>query len=82
MEEKRSGVERESLTDGPGKLTEAFEIGKAQNGENLVTSDVLWFAEGGTRADAEIKSSGRIGISRGKEEQLRFFLAGNRFVSR
>jgi len=81
MEEKRSGVGRESLTDGPGKLTEAFGIGKDQNGEDLVTSDLLWVAGDGTRAGDEIKSSGRIGISRGKEEQLRFFLAGNRFVS-
>lgn len=29
----------------------------------------------------EIKTSGRIGVSEGKEEQLRFYLANSKFVS-
>ena len=82
MEANRDGVDRDELTDGPGKLTQAFRIGLNMNGEDLVSSGKLWFSRGNNIEENEIDTSGRIGVSQGKEEQLRFFLSGNRFVSR
>jgi len=82
MKERRDGAPVESVADGPGKLTEAFGIGKTENGEDLVESGELWLEEGKVVAGDDIESSGRIGISRGKEEEFRFYLAGSKFVSR
>lgn len=82
MKSNRGEVEPGDLTDGPGKLTEAFGIGKEKNGEDLVQSGELWLSEGPACEEDEVETSGRIGVSRGKEEQLRFFLANNGFLSR
>ena len=82
MQRRRDGVSVESLADGPGKLTEAFGIGKAENGEDLAESDELWLEEGEVVSGDDIESSGRIGVSRGKEEELRFYLTDSKFVSR
>ncbi|MBS3787954.1 DNA-3-methyladenine glycosylase [Candidatus Bipolaricaulota bacterium] len=82
MKSNRGGVGTGDLTDGPGKLTQAFEIGKEKNGEDLVRSSELWLSEGSTHERDEIETSGRIGVSQGEDEQLRFFLVNNGFVSR
>jgi len=81
MSDHRSGVEKGELTDGPGKLTEAFGIGREENGLDLIKSEVLWMEDGPNVNSGEIKASGRIGVSEGKEEQLRFYLANSKFVS-
>ena len=70
----------EHLTDGPGKVTRALEIDSALNGEDLVTSDRL-FVEKGKRVEGTGTSS-RVGIRQGVEFRWRFFVKGNRFVSR
>jgi len=81
MEENRGGVDKDELTDGPGKLTRAFRIGMDMNDEDLLNSGKLWLSRGNDIEENQIDTSGRIGVSQGKEEQLRFFLTGNRFVS-
>ena len=81
MQSNRGEVDPDDLTNGPGKLTQALRIGKDQNGEDLVQSDELWLSEGKPIDEHEIETSGRIGVSQGKEEQLRFFLTNNGFVS-
>ncbi|MFB6290573.1 MAG: DNA-3-methyladenine glycosylase [Candidatus Bipolaricaulia bacterium] len=81
MKTNRGRSDVESLTDGPGKLTEAFAVGKGKNGDDLISSGELWLSEGERRTEEKVASSGRIGVTRGEEEQLRFFLPGNEFVS-
>lgn len=77
------GVEKvEELTSGPGKLTEAFRIGKEENGLDITESEELGLVDRPDQEDLEIVTSTRIGISEGKEKELRFYLEGNRFVSR
>ncbi len=78
IKENRNVQDFYSLTDGPGKLTEAFEIDRSFNGENVSEGDLR--IEKGETVE-EVKKSGRIGISRGKERELRFYIPGNRFVS-
>ena len=70
----------EHVTDGPGKLTRALGIDSSLNDEDLVTSDRL-FVEDGERVE-RVGSSSRVGIRRGVEFKWRFFVRGNRFVSK
>jgi len=77
----RRGVERErDLTRGPGRLTQAFGIGPAQDGVDLCAGGALRLAAGGV-PDADVAESIRIGLSKAAELPLRFYLRGNVFVS-
>ncbi len=80
MKRNRGREEVEGLTDGPGKLTKALRIDKKLNGEDLVTSDRLFVEEG--RIPLSVGASARVGISNGTEHRWRFFVRGNKFVSR
>jgi len=70
------------LTSGPGRLAEAFGITRARdNGCDLTdSSGSLWLADDGFRPRS-IKLSPRIGITKAADDLLRYFLAGNSFVS-
>jgi DNA-3-methyladenine glycosylase len=69
-----------NLTSGPGKLTQAFGIGKSENGVSITNSRLR--IEQGANRGFRIVASHRIGISQGKSDKLRFCIAGNPFVSR
>jgi DNA-3-methyladenine glycosylase len=74
------------LTSGPGRLAQAFGITRARdNGRDLTSpnsaaSSGLWIGDDGFSSRG-IKSTPRIGISKAAAERLRYFLAGNAFVS-
>ena len=70
------------ISSGPGRMSEALEITRARdNGKDLTTRQSgLWFADDGYRP-ARIAVTPRIGIRKAVEEQLRFVIAGNPFVS-
>lgn len=86
MRSRRPGARKpEDLTGGPGKLTLAMAITRAQNGVD-VTRGALVVREA-VRATAqkqsfEIAVTPRIGITKCAELPLRFLIRGNRFVSR
>jgi DNA-3-methyladenine glycosylase len=80
MRENRGVSEAARLTNGPGKLTRALSIDGSFNGEDLATSRRLFVMGAGGRVRA--KASERIGISKGRELQWRFFVEGNPFVSK
>jgi DNA-3-methyladenine glycosylase len=69
------------LTNGPGKLTKALKIDKGLNGI-FVTSKKSEVFVANNEMDFKIESSHRIGVKKDLERKLRFFLKGNRFVSR
>ncbi len=75
--EDRRGVE---LTNGPGKLTEAFDVDDAFHRADL-TNPPLYFVQDALAGDEQLATSSRIGISKGMERPWRFFIAENRFVS-
>ncbi len=82
-----SVTRRRDLTNGPGKLTQAFGIAEAPDaaasrfhGADL-TAPPLYFAEGTPVGDAEVETTSRIGISRGIDLDYRFVVAGHPFVS-
>jgi len=77
--QKRRGTQKiENLCNGPGKLTQAFGITRKHNNTSLLEGDLRIHD---SRKKPEVCSSTRIGLSAGKELELRFFIKGNRFVS-
>ena len=71
------------LTNGPGKLCEAFAITRARdNGCDLTcTTASLWIGDDGYHAGT-ITTTPRIGITKAADKPLRYLLDGNPFVSR
>jgi DNA-3-methyladenine glycosylase len=80
MKANRGISQVEQLTNGPGKLTKALAIDGGFNGEDVVTSKRLYVV--GRDAPVKVGTSTRVGISRGREQMWRFFVEGNRFVSK
>ena len=71
----------EDLANGPGKLTLALGITRAHNGADLTKGPLVIRAP--ERAEKiRIGVSPRIGIRHCADWPLRFFIEGNRFVSR
>jgi DNA-3-methyladenine glycosylase len=69
------------LASGPGKLTLAMAITRAQNGADL-TRGSLVVRQPVEEPEFEIKVTPRIGISKCADLPLRFLIAGNPSVSR
>jgi DNA-3-methyladenine glycosylase len=82
MRRRRPGVGGiEALANGPGKLTRALGITRRHNGAD-VTRGPLVVCEAAEDDRFEIGVSPRVGISKAADLPLRFFIKGNRFVSR
>lgn len=79
MSERRGGAGE--LCRGPARLVQALGLGRADNGRDL-TSGSLVLLPGWREAGERVAVSPRVGISVGTELDLRFYLAGNAFVSR
>lgn len=69
------------LSSGPGNLTRALGITLRDNGADLTRGQLTIEPPDAPRA-FRIASGPRIGITRARERRLRFWIAGNRFVSR
>ncbi|MBC7928076.1 MAG: DNA-3-methyladenine glycosylase [Bryobacteraceae bacterium] len=70
----------ENLASGPGKLTQALGISREHNGTDLLQGPVSVHEGEGNKP--EIVTTPRIGISKCADWPLRFYIQGNRFVSR
>ncbi|HEY2014211.1 MAG TPA: DNA-3-methyladenine glycosylase [Bryobacteraceae bacterium] len=81
MRQRRPAARKpEDLTSGPGKLTLALAITRAQNGTDVTRGSLVVRDPAEPRA-VEIAVTPRIGITQCAELPLRFFIRGNRFVS-
>jgi DNA-3-methyladenine glycosylase len=71
-----------TISSGPGRLAEAMEITRARdNGKSLMSAKSdLHLADDGYRVRRVIVTT-RIGIVKSAKHPLRFFIAGNAFVS-
>jgi DNA-3-methyladenine glycosylase len=74
--------DRIRLTSGPGRLAEAFEVTRDRdNGVDLtLPASSLWIGEDSYRV-GRIGRSVRIGITQAAAQPLRWYIAGNAFVS-
>lgn len=70
------------LTNGPAKLCRAFNITTKQNGFFLGRESISIVEAQKDFTRPEIVKTTRIGISKGRELPWRFYLKGNRFVSK
>jgi DNA-3-methyladenine glycosylase len=79
MQKRRKTKKIENLCNGPGKLTQAFGITRKHNNSSLLEGDLRIY---NSRSKPVICTSARIGLSAGKELELRFYIKENRFVSK
>ena len=81
MRRRRRGRPDRELTNGPGKLCEAFGIsGPRHHGVSLISSPLRILA-GERVPDADVEVTPRIGISRAAAEPLRWIVRSSAFVS-
>ncbi|WP_338870782.1 DNA-3-methyladenine glycosylase [Spirosoma sp. SC4-14] len=72
---------QQNLCNGPGKLTIAMGIDRKQhNGASLTTSELV--IRGPVLHDFDMVTTTRIGISHGADLPYRYYIQGNRYVSR
>ncbi len=77
------GRQEERLLDlarGPGRLTSALRVDLRHDGIDLFAGGPLWIGSDGTTVDA-IGGSTRIGLTKGADARLRFFVAGSACLS-
>jgi len=70
------------LTSGPGKLTEALGITKDLNGIDVTDRNSKLTIIEQRRENFTVGSSHRIGVKSDLPQELRFFIKGNKFVSK
>ncbi len=83
QQSKTTSLLRE-LSSGPGRLCEALQVDLKQDGLDLLTSDQVWIEQPSQAViDRQWKAveSNRIGISKGVELGLRWFIDGHQLVS-
>lgn len=78
MHKRRKTEDIHQLTNGPGRLCQAFEIGMDLFGKPVGEELKVFHAILAPR----IERAPRVGISRAKDLDWRFFIPGNPFVSR
>ena len=80
MRRHRGGQALHHLARGPGQLARALQIDRSLDGADLCQEGPLWLASD-REQPVDIGTSIRIGISRGAERLLRFYVRGSPFVS-
>ena len=80
MESNRGTADPRMLARGPGRLCQAFGVDKSVDGSPLDGRSLG--IERSTEPVGEITVRPRIGIRAGADMPLRFYLAGNRFISK
>ncbi|NIS15016.1 MAG: 3-methyladenine DNA glycosylase, partial [Aliifodinibius sp.] len=69
-----------NLTNGPGKLCNAFGLTTAHSGIDM-TKNVIFLEDDGYKPGKIIRTE-RIGIKNGRDKKWRFLIDGNKFVSK
>jgi DNA-3-methyladenine glycosylase len=82
MRERRGRPEPEELCSGPGKLTEALDVGLDLNGADLFAPPFELRDPEPGRDDRDVVAAPRIGITKAAELPWRYSAAGSRFVSK
>jgi len=80
MKKRRRNLKAPNLTNGPGKLTQAFGITLEESACDLTKGDL--FLTRGSGETQHIQTATRIGISAAEEKPFRFYLMDNPYVSK
>jgi DNA-3-methyladenine glycosylase len=82
IKSNRPRIDKETmLTNGPGKVCQALAIGPEWNGHDL-EKEPLVLSMRKPIGEKDIVTTTRIGITKAPDTEWRFYLRGNRFVSR
>ena len=81
MRKRRRCNEIRNLTSGPGKFTEAFGIDKSFNRIKVYSRASPIYIKN-AKKNFEIVESHRIGVKEDLPQPLRFYIKGNKFVSK
>jgi DNA-3-methyladenine glycosylase len=82
MRDRRGMSGVRSLCAGPGRLTQAYGVSRAENGMDLVSGGDLVVAAGDPIGEDAVGIGPRIGISVAVDKPWRFYVAGSPFVSK
>jgi DNA-3-methyladenine glycosylase len=80
MRRGRMGLRLLDLARGPGRLTAAMRVDLSHDGIDLFSAGCLWIGSDGAVVES-IGESTRIGITKGGEARLRYFVAGSDYLS-
>jgi DNA-3-methyladenine glycosylase len=80
MQARRATTRVRDLCRGPGRLCRALAIDRSFDGLDPLTHPQLWLARTGD-GRARVGRSRRIGVTKAARRRLRFYEAGNAFVS-
>lgn len=82
MKRNRKKAEIKRLTDGPGKICQAMQIDKSFNGEEIFDDNGILYIEQEEKYNFEIVESKRIGVKMDLDENMRYYIKNNKFVSK
>lgn len=82
MKQFRNKEKLTDLTSGPGKLTQALQIGKEFDGVDMTSESSLLYVLDDGYVQEKIVTAKRVGITKAVEKEYRFYIAGNSFVSK
>jgi DNA-3-methyladenine glycosylase len=84
MKQNRNTTDEKNLTNGPGKLCQAFGITRIMNGIDVTddSSEIVIYESDLNVTDDAIITSSRIGISKAKDLPLRFYIGSSSYVSK
>lgn len=82
MKKNRNAKSIYELASGPGKLTKALAITKELNGVDVTRKNSPLIVVEGEKKIFEVCSSRRVGVKFDLPQELRFFIKGNKFVSK
>ena len=80
MQDARRGSRLRDLARGPGRLTAALHLDRRQDGMDMFAPGPLCIGGDGTVVES-IGESVRIGLTRGADARLRYFVGGSEFLS-
>ena len=80
MRRGRESVRIADIARGPGRLAAALGIDRRHDGIDLFRRGELWIGSDGTEA-GPIGESVRIGLTKGADARLRYYLAGSDYLS-
>jgi len=82
MKKNRGIKDIYALTSGPGRLTKALNITREHNGLDVTKAENEIAIFEAAVEEFEICTSHRIGVKKDLPQELRFYIKGNKFVSK
>jgi len=80
MRRARKNGSVRNLARGPGRVAAALQVDRRHDGLDLTRPGPLWIGSDGTSVDS-IGESVRIGLTKGADARLRYFVAGSDYLS-